>query len=221
MENRQNDIEKRVLHANREIEKLQQDNLLLNLQIKAENQMRNAIKAQQKLMQQSAKEMNHTKNTIYQDDTNENHLQHQINSLTTDPYATNTINTNSNKQLNEVHHENMKDIEERLKHLNDSQTSISSSVPSGSNIHESLMTQIDSINHKIGYLRDVNDQGAQLIQVLDNRDLQLQNEHTQLQAKLKDLQEKKLQVDSLVSQLETMNEESEEDDVRKLPLTNF
>lgn len=208
-----------MLHANREIEKLQQDNLLLNLQIKAENQMRNAIKVQQKLMQQSSKELNHTKNTIYQDDTNENH--HQINSLTSEPYATNTTNTGGNKQLNEAHHENMKDIEDRLKHLNDSQTSISSSLPSSSNLQDTLMTQIDSINHKIGYLRDVNDQGAQLIQILDNRDLQLQNEHTQLQAKLKDLQEKKLQVDSLVSQLETMNDESEEDDVRKFLLTLY
>lgn len=170
---RQNDMEKRVLLANREIEKLQQDNVLLNLQIKAENQMRNAVKVQQKLAQQhhqSSKELNHIKSAKFEDE----------------------------------------------QFLNESQASFCGSTQPGSNLQENLVNQIDSLHQKIGYFHDANEQSTQLLQMLDNRDAQLQNEHVNLQVKLKDLQEKKLQVDSLVSQLENMNEESEEDDVREL-----
>lgn len=205
---KQNDIEKRVLLANREIEKLHQDNILLNLQIKAENQMRNAIKVQQKLAQQTSKELNRSKNSKFEEELLREH------SSLTEQYG--NINGNGNKHLNGVQYDQPKEPPgERLKHLNDSHVSISSSIPSGSNSQESLMSQIDSLNQKIGYFHDANDQGIQLIQILDNQDVQLQNAHHQLQSKLKDLQEKKIQVDNLVSQLEIMNEESEEDDVSK------
>lgn len=166
--------------------------------------MRDAIQVQQKLLHNS-KDSNQVKHSKIDDEL----LDIQINSTLMDMLGGN--NANVCKNVNGVQYDPIRDIEERLKNLNDVQAT--SSKPLSSNLHEHLISQVDTLQQKIGMLHDANEHGNQLIQILDNRDTQLQKEHMDLQAKLQDLHERKMQVDNLVSQLESMNEDSEEDDV--------
>lgn len=79
---------------------------------------------------------------------------------------------------------------------------------------ENLYQQVNVLQQKLNMLHNTNEARNDLIQVLDNRDLQLQSEHIELQEKLRELQTKKMQVDTLVSQLQTIDDEGgDEDDI--------
>nr|XP_022914497.1 uncharacterized protein LOC111424984 isoform X1 [Onthophagus taurus] len=168
-----NQIEKKVEQTNHQLELLlEQENLLLTLQQKAENQLREARLAQQKLI---------------------SHQNYDV-----DSSSENASSKKGNQDIRE--------LEERWNALR--------LEPSTSNnLTENLQNQVEVLQHKVGQLRDTNDNRTHLIQMLDKRDVQLQNEHAELQGKLWELQNKKRQVDQLVSQLQTMNDESEEDDM--------
>lgn len=185
-------LEKKVEHANRQLEMLHEhENLLMSLQLKAENQLREARHAQQSLSSHQ--------NTLQIDDISDHNSNEIINNDA-------SYNAGSKKANQEV----IKELEDRLNSLKaDNSTPRQSSL----NIQEQFQAQVDSIQQKINHLRDSNDNRNQLIQFLDKRDVQLQSEHMELQGKLRELQTKKMQVDQLVSQLQCMNDESEEDDI--------
>lgn len=73
------------------------------------------------------------------------------------------------------------------------------------------MAKVESLENQILSMHTANDEREDLIQVLDNRDADLRSQHAELQSKLIELQNKKMQVDELVAQLQTFNEEGEED----------
>ncbi|GJQ75219.1 hypothetical protein Trydic_g9819 [Trypoxylus dichotomus] len=183
-------LEKKVEHANRQLEMLHEhENLLITLQMKAENQLRDARHAQQRLCAHQ--------NISHVDDISD-HNSNEINDV--------SYNPGSKKANQDI----IKELEDRLNSLRaDNSTPRQGSV----NIQEQFQAQVDSIQQKINQLRDSNDNRNQLVHLLDKRDVQLQSEHMELQGKLRELQNKKMQVDQLVSQLQSMNEESEEDDI--------
>lgn len=84
---------------------------------------------------------------------------------------------------------------------------------SNSDLPEILYAQVNSLQQKLNMLHNSNEGRTELIQVLDNRDLQLQSEHVQLQEKLIELQNKKMQVDRLVSQLHIVDDDVDDDDI--------
>lgn len=173
--------------------------MLLNLQLSAESQLRDARQAQQRLLAQSNKKNPHLKNSRMDSDLLDRHM---------NGYMDLQENSNSNNKIsNEITVENLREIDERIKQLNQPRSRNSS------NVNENLYAHMENLQQHIGLLRDSNESRSQLIHILDNRDTELQNEHKQLQEKLTELQKKKNQVDQLVSQLQSMNEESEEEDV--------
>lgn len=196
-------LEKKVEHANKQLEMLrEQENLLMTLQIKAENQLREARQAQKRLYSHENAGSSHI------DDASD-HNSNEIVDI--------SCNIGSKKPNQEI----IKDLEDRINSLK-----VDTSTPQQStmNVQEQFQAQVDSIQQKINQLRDSNDNRNQLIHILDKRDLQLQSEHMELQGKLKELQNKKMQVDQLVSQLQYMNEESEEDDIgnsQKIVINTF
>ncbi|XP_063927568.1 pericentriolar material 1 protein isoform X3 [Zophobas morio] len=99
----------------------------------------------------------------------------------------------------------IKELEERTKRLNE---------PRGSNanLQDRLIADVDSLQNQILSLHNINEDRSQMLQMLDNRDSELRAQHIELQSKLSELQTKKLQIDQLVTQLQTM-EDAEEDDV--------
>ncbi len=102
----------------------------------------------------------------------------------------------------------IKELEERTKRLNE---------PRGSNanLQDRLIADVDSLQNQILSLHNINEDRSQMLQMLDNRDSELRAQHIELQSKLSELQTKKMQIDQLVTQLQTM-EDAEEDDVGKL-----
>lgn len=195
------ELEKRYDQANREIQMLQeQENMLLNLQLAAENQLKDARQAHQKLALVN-KGTNQARNAKIQSElTPECHL----NGVPDGIEGQNMLNKNSN----EVYFDTVRTIDERLRNINEPRGRTS-----GSNINENMQTQIEALQQHLTMLRDSNDSRNHLIQVLDNRDAQLRSEHIELQGRLLELQNKKTQVDLLVSQLQSMNEESEDEEV--------
>ncbi|KAK9731483.1 hypothetical protein QE152_g13599 [Popillia japonica] len=193
-------LEKKVEHANRQLEMLHEhENLLMSLQLKAENQLREARHAQQSLSSSSSSHQN----TLQIDDISDNNSNDIIN---------NDACCNAGSSGKKANQQVIKELEDRLNSLK----ADSNCTPrqTSFNIQEQFQSQVDSIQQKINQLRDSNDNRNQLIQFLDKRDVQLQSEHMELQGKLRELQTKKMQVDQLVSQLQCMNDaESEEDDI--------
>lgn len=196
-------LEKKVEHANRQLEMLHEhENLLMSLQLKAENQLREARHAQQSLSSSSSSHQN----TLQIDDISDNNSNDIIN---------NDACCNAGSSGKKANQQVIKELEDRLNSLK----ADSNCTPrqTSFNIQEQFQSQVDSIQQKINQLRDSNDNRNQLIQFLDKRDVQLQSEHMELQGKLRELQTKKMQVDQLVSQLQCMNDaESEEDDIGTL-----
>lgn len=190
-------LENKVEHANRQLEMLrEQENLLTTLQMKAENQLREARQAQQRLT-------NHNTNVDKQpfiDDVSD-HNSNEMNEI-----LSNTGGKKGNQEM-------IKELEERLSSLK--ADTLNHRPQPTFNVQEQFQAQVESIQDKITQLRDSNDNRNQLIHFLDKRDAQLQTEHMELQGKLWELQNKKMQVDQLVSQLQCMNDESEEDDIGK------
>lgn len=78
---------------------------------------------------------------------------------------------------------------------------------------ENLYQQVSILQQKLNMLHNSKEGRNDLIQVLDKRDVQLQTEHVQLQEKLRELQTKKMQVDRLMSQLQTVDDEADDDDI--------
>lgn len=191
------ELEMKYELASREVQMLQeQENLLLNLQLTAESQLRDARQAQQRLLAQSNKDKNqlNPKPDI--------ELDSKIKRYTG---MIENYNDN-NKKSNETTAESHKEVDERMKQFNRPR----SRTPS-SNVNDNLLSQIDAIQQHIGLLRESTDNRNQLIQLLDNRDAQLQSEHQELQGKLYELQKKKSQVDQLASQLQSINDDSDEE----------
>lgn len=62
-------------------------------------------------------------------------------------------------------------------------------------------------------LRNSNESRNELIQVLDNREAQLLGEHQQNQEKLMELQNKKRRADRVMSQLQNLEEDGEDQDI--------
>ena len=189
-----NVLEKKVEHANQQLEMLhEQENVLLNLQLKAENQLREARHAQQKLLNQQnlgiPKQMHNLEDDVRVD----------INDLT----------LSSGKNFKE-NHEAIKELEDRVKSLN---SDVSSYKQAPVHVQEQFLSQIDSLQQKVNQFRDSNDNCNQLVHILDKRDVQLQTDHAELQRKLVELQNRKIQVDNLVAQLQNIADESEEEDV--------
>lgn len=83
---------------------------------------------------------------------------------------------------------------------------------------ENLYQQVNILQQKLNMLHNTNEAKNDLIQVLDKRDTQLQSEHMELQEKLRELQNKKMQVDRLMSQLQTADDEGDEDDIGECQL---
>lgn len=187
-------LEKKVEHANRQLEMLrEQEDVLLSLQMKAENQLREAKHARQRLSS--------NQNSIHVDDCCD-HNSNEINDI-----SCNAANKKANQDI-------INELEDRLNSL---KTESCAPRQPTLNVQEQFQAQVDSIQQKLNQLRDSNDNRNQLIQLLDKRDIQLQSEHMELQGKLRELHNKKMQVDLLVSQLQNMNEDPpEEDDVGML-----
>lgn len=82
-----------------------------------------------------------------------------------------------------------------------------------SELPENLYQQVNVLQQKLNMLHNANEGRNDFMQVLDKRDEQLQSEHVQLQEKLRELQNKKMHIDSMVTQLQTMDEDVEEDDI--------
>lgn len=95
------------------------------------------------------------------------------------------------------------ELEERTRRLKEP--------PRTSNLQDKLLGEVDSLHNQIVNLHKVNDDRTQLIQILDNRDTDLRAQHVELQQKLCELQNKKIQVDRLASQLHGMDEVEEGD----------
>lgn len=77
---------------------------------------------------------------------------------------------------------------------------------------ENLYQQVNVLQQKLNMLHNTNEARNDIIQVLDNRDTELQSEHVELQEKLRELQNRKLQVDRIVSQLQTIDVEGDDED---------
>lgn len=84
-----------------------------------------------------------------------------------------------------------------------------------SDLPENLYQQVNVLQQKLNMLHGGggNESRNDFIQVMDKRDTQLQSEHMELQEKLRELQSRKMQVDSLVSQLQNIDDEGDEDDI--------
>lgn len=80
---------------------------------------------------------------------------------------------------------------------------------------ENLYQQVNILQQKLNMLHNANDGRNDFLQVLDKRDDQLRSEHVQLQEKLRELQNRKSQVDRLVTQLQTIDDEGDDDDIGK------
>lgn len=82
-----------------------------------------------------------------------------------------------------------------------------------SDLPENLYQQVNVLQQKLNMLHAGDESRNDFIQVMDKRDTQLQSEHMELQEKLRELQSRKMQVDRLVSQLQTVDDEGDEDDI--------
>lgn len=78
---------------------------------------------------------------------------------------------------------------------------------------ENLNAQVNLLQERLNLMHTSNDARNELIEALDKRDAQVLSEQAQLHEKLVELQNKKLAVDRLVSQLQNLDEMQEEDDL--------
>ncbi|XP_050297637.1 pericentriolar material 1 protein isoform X2 [Anthonomus grandis grandis] len=99
----------------------------------------------------------------------------------------------------------IKELEERAKRLNRNK--------SGNEKYstDKLMSEMQHLQSQIVSMHDANNEREQLIQVLDNRDIELRSQQADLKKKLLELKTKKDQVDKLVIQLQIMDEENHPD----------
>lgn len=95
----------------------------------------------------------------------------------------------------------MHEIDERNKRLNES---------NNINAQESrLNSELEELEKQIQVMHSANEDRNQLIDLLDKRDAELRNQHMELQNKLSELQTKKMQVDHLVSQLQSVPQDDD------------
>lgn len=87
---------------------------------------------------------------------------------------------------------------------------------SSSELHENLYAQVNVLQQKLNMLRNSNDSRNELIQVLDNREAQLQSEHQQNHEKLMELHNKKRHADRTLSQLQNLDGDVEDEDIGEL-----
>ncbi|XP_017773228.1 PREDICTED: uncharacterized protein LOC108560270 isoform X4 [Nicrophorus vespilloides] len=194
------ELENKMEEATREMMMLkEQENFLLHSQLNVESQLREARLAQEKLMKGFTVARNMNQET--------DGLTLALNGLSTDGFDAFSNSGASSKNYNENQTDMDRELEERLKTLN-TKNQVSLAPPP-----DQYQNHVDSLQGRILQMRDGNDNRNQLIQMLDNRDAQIQAEHNALQGKLMELQNKKMKVDQLVLQLQNMNEESDEDEM--------
>lgn len=121
----------------------------------------------------------------------------------------NDINDISNRKDNKLYSEHdfdaaIKELEDRAKRLRPPQAA-------NQKVQDNILAKVQSLHNQIITMHNANDDREHLIQTLDNRDAELRLQHTELQNKLQELQNKKLQVDQLVAQLQNFGDEEEED----------
>ncbi|KAF5271184.1 hypothetical protein FQR65_LT05328 [Abscondita terminalis] len=188
-----NELEEKVELTNRKVQLLrEQQNALINLKRKAENQLRDARQAQENLllMQQQQQQQQKTENRSRK---SEMDVEHPANVLCNDK-------THPENQFDVA----IKELEDRL----DSMRNDPRRAPPNS-----------QENNRLDFLHDQLNTNNQLLQLLENRDTHLNSEQMELQQKLNDLQGKKMQIDQLAQQLQNLGEDDEEDigtQVRKI-----
>ncbi|KAF5287897.1 hypothetical protein FQA39_LY04071 [Lamprigera yunnana] len=189
-----NELEEKVELTNRKVERLrQQQNALINLKRKAENQLHDARQAQENLLimqqQQQQQQQQKNENRPRNSDLESEHVNNEM---------INDKNLSEN-QFDLV----IKELSDRLDSMR----------------NDSRRTTINTQDNNLDFLHDQLNINNQLLQLLDNKDSQLSGEHMDLQQKLNDLQGKKMQIDQLTEQLQNLGDEDDEDigsQVRKI-----
>ncbi|KAL1506727.1 hypothetical protein ABEB36_006034 [Hypothenemus hampei] len=129
--------------------------------------------------------------------------------LASNASSTNRINSDdrkSNKDLSLAEYDSaIQELEERTKRLNRDK-------PNGEKFNsDKILSEMHHLQSQIVSMHDANNEREQLIQVLDNRDMELRSQQAELKKKLLELQNKKDQVDQLVMQLQIMDEDTQND----------
>nr|CAH7738171.1 unnamed protein product [Callosobruchus chinensis] len=80
-------------------------------------------------------------------------------------------------------------------------------------MQDNILARVESLHNQIVNMHDANEEREKLIEALDTRDAELRQQQAELHSKLVELQNKKSQVDQLVTQLQTFANEEEEEDI--------
>lgn len=184
-----NDLEQRVEEAGREIQVLcDQHNSLLN--------QHNFLLSLKQKAENKLRDARHIQEKLLMEQSELKRQNQRLNLELND--------TSSSRASDKNFFEN--DSEVSLRDLEDT------SGPS-SELQENLFAQVNVLQQKLNFLRNSNDSRNELIQVLDNREAQLQSDHQQNQEKLMELQNKKRHADRAMSQLQNFEEDADDEDI--------
>ncbi|CAH1988104.1 unnamed protein product [Acanthoscelides obtectus] len=105
------------------------------------------------------------------------------------------------------------DFDVAIRELEEKTKTLGPTASANKKMQENILARVESLHNQIVSMHDANEEREKLIEALDTRDAELRQQQAELHFKLVELQNKKSQVDQLVTQLQTFANEEEEEDI--------
>ncbi|VEN36661.1 unnamed protein product [Callosobruchus maculatus] len=105
------------------------------------------------------------------------------------------------------------DFDVAIRELEEKTKTLGPTAMTNKKMQENILARVESLHNQIVTMHDANEEREKLIEALDTRDAELRQQQAELHSKLVELQNKKSQVDQLVTQLQTFTNEEEQEDI--------